>query len=176
MNRCLWAQRCIKSQWWRNWPFSWIIIQVEKKRRVMLFQFSCASRDGRGYWGRWYLWRWWWWCWRSTWMIVTRGDLNFKLLAYTLDPCFGHLRESWKNYFLLKSVALSSWFITAPKCHWAQFWVRWGPNGDHRQHKWGPKKRIFENLSERANYLQFHVQVFEYLSTKLNSTDMLAWY
>ena len=100
-----------------KWPFSWIIVQVEKKRRVMLFQFSCASRDGRGYWGRWYLWRWWWWCWRSTWMIVTRGDLNFKLLAYTLDPCFGHLRESWKNYFWLKSVALSSWFITAPKCH-----------------------------------------------------------
>ena len=24
-----------------------------------------------------------------------------------------------------------------------QFWVTWGPNGDLRQHKWGPKKRIF---------------------------------
>ena len=34
-----------------------------------------------------------------------------------------------------------------------QFWVRWGPNGDLRQHKWGPKKRYFENLSKRANSL-----------------------
>ena len=25
-----------------------------------------------------------------------------------------------------------------------QFWVIWGPNGDLRHHKWGPKKRIFK--------------------------------
>ena len=67
------------------------------------------------------------------------------------------------------------WFALVPSAMGTQFWVRWGPNGDHRQHKWGPKKRIFKNLSKRAYYLQFHVQEFEYLSTKLNSTDMLAW-
>ena len=74
-----------------------------------------------------------------------------------------------------------------PSAMGTQFCWKWGPNGDpilsemgtygdHCQHKWGPKKWIFKILSKRANSLQFHVQVFEYLSTKLNSTDMLAWY
>ena len=29
-----------------------------------------------------------------------------------------------------------------------QFWVKWGPNGDPRQQKWGPKKPLFEKLTE----------------------------
>ena len=28
-----------------------------------------------------------------------------------------------------------------------RFWVRWGPNGDLRQHKWGPNERISKIVS-----------------------------
>ena len=57
-----------------------------------------------------------------------------------------------------------------------QFWVRWGPNGDLRQQKWGPKKRIFENWSKRACFLKYRGDIQEYCSTKFNFTDKLAWY
>ena len=57
-----------------------------------------------------------------------------------------------------------------------QFWVRWGPNGDLRQQKWGPKKRIFENWSKWAYFLKYRGNIQDYSSTKFNFTDKLAWY
>ena len=32
----------------------------------------------------------------------------------------------------------------------SQFGVKWGPHGDLRQQKWGPKKRIFEKLIDTS--------------------------
>ena len=131
-----------------------------------------------------------------TWKNGNSKSRRMSLYAFLICGCIGcphhhHIHDSRKNllapYRLWHQGATSQCKLHCSQVPWGpnfvengdpmgtQFWVRWGPNGDHRQHKWGPKKRIFENLSKRTNSLQFHMQVFEYLSTKLNSTDMLAW-
>ena len=80
----------------------------------------------------------------------------------------GTIKLSWKsrfavsrNFDLILKIVWIYVSITAPTLKGdlmgTQFWVKWGPNEDPRQQKWGPKNRIFQNWPKQANSLKKQV-------------------
>ena len=115
----------------------------------------------------------------STFIAAEKKAIAQCLDWMTVSEVEGHLRREqrcrvpttevwythymWHTWFDCRRMSVDHGASTAPKCHGdpilskmgTQFWVRWGPNRDLRQQKWGPKKRIFENWSKQANFLKY---------------------